>query len=42
MNYTSQKSNVKPFLKWAGGKRWLVARHLSIFPSSYKMNMMAK
>ena len=26
---------VRPFLKWAGGKRWFVARHLSIFPSSY-------
>jgi DNA adenine methylase len=24
-----------PFLKWAGGKRWLVKRHLSIFPVRY-------
>lgn len=29
------KVAIKPFLKWAGGKRWLVAQHLSIFPSSY-------
>jgi DNA adenine methylase len=27
--------NVKPFLKWAGGKRWFAARYISIFPSSY-------
>lgn len=25
----------KPFLKWAGGKRWLVESHVEIFPSSY-------
>lgn len=25
-----------PFLKWAGGKRWLFTRYPSIFPSSYK------
>lgn len=24
-----------PFLKWAGGKRWLVANHPSIFPKAY-------
>src|ERR1700737_297802 len=24
-----------PFLKWAGGKRWLVKKHLSIFPVRY-------
>jgi DNA adenine methylase len=24
-----------PFLKWAGGKRWLVARKLGLFPSDY-------
>ncbi len=35
MKHTSHNSYVKPFLKWAGGKRWLVAQHLSIFPSSY-------
>ncbi len=32
---TINKQNVYPFLKWAGGKRWLVANHSSIFPSSY-------
>jgi DNA adenine methylase len=25
---------MKPFLKWAGGKRWLVASHNSLFPNS--------
>lgn len=24
-----------PFLKWAGGKRWFVERHLNLLPSSY-------
>jgi DNA adenine methylase len=26
----------KPFLKWAGGKRWLVTTHLDLFPQSYE------
>ncbi len=26
---------VVPFLKWAGGKRWLAANHLSLFPRQY-------
>ena len=26
---------LEPFLKWAGGKRWLVNRHLNTFPASY-------
>lgn len=26
---------LEPFLKWAGGKRWLVSQHLSIFPSQF-------
>jgi DNA adenine methylase len=25
-----------PFLKWAGGKRWLVASHASIFPTTFE------
>lgn len=25
-----------PFLKWAGGKRWLTANSLSLFPNSYR------
>ena len=24
-----------PFLKWAGGKRWLVANHPHLFPAHY-------
>jgi DNA adenine methylase len=32
---TGAGSSLSPFLKWAGGKRWLVARHSSIFPSKY-------
>lgn len=30
------ESKVDPFLKWAGGKRWLVKRGNQIAPSSYK------
>jgi DNA adenine methylase len=26
---------LEPFLKWAGGKRWLVKRHLNTVPASY-------
>lgn len=29
------KSPLKPFLKWAGGKRWFVANHSYFFPDSY-------
>lgn len=25
-----------PFLKWAGGKRWLVASHAELFPKTYR------
>ncbi len=28
-------ARLTPFLKWAGGKRWLVANHASIFPKTY-------
>lgn len=24
---------IKPFLKWAGGKRWMIANHKEVFPS---------
>ncbi len=27
--------NLKPFLKWAGGKRWLVSRYSSLFPTTF-------
>ncbi|CBE69941.1 DNA adenine methylase [Candidatus Methylomirabilis oxygeniifera] len=26
----------EPFLKWPGGKRWLVQQHATMFPSSYR------
>lgn len=26
---------VQPFLKWAGGKRWLVQNHADLFPTNY-------
>lgn len=31
----SCESNVVPFLKWAGGKRWLVRSHGDVFPESF-------
>lgn len=31
----SENDDCLPFLKWAGGKRWLVSRHASIFPENY-------
>ena len=27
---------IEPFLKWPGGKRWLTARHLNLFPRAYE------
>jgi hypothetical protein len=27
---------IEPFLKWPGGKRWLVTRHAALFPSDYE------
>lgn len=29
------KSTIKPFLKWAGGKRWFVKKHSDLFPEQY-------
>lgn len=29
---TVRRENAKPFLKWAGGKRWLVERYAHLFP----------
>jgi len=26
---------IDPFLKWAGGKRWLVSKHLEVFPRNF-------
>lgn len=30
-----ERSNVIPFLRWAGGKRWLTSGHAKLFPESY-------
>ena len=27
---------IEPFLKWPGGKRWLVSRHSELFPKKYE------
>ena len=27
---------LQPFLKWAGGKRWLVTNHSNYFPTKFK------
>ena len=32
---TNKHSRPKPFLKWAGGKRWFVQDHSDIFPDTY-------
>jgi DNA adenine methylase len=31
----NKSSDVKPFLTWAGGKRWLAAQHSMIFPDNF-------
>ncbi len=33
---TFSETSVKPFLKWAGGKRWFVANHSRILTASYR------
>lgn len=35
MNEADESLNCLPFLKWAGGKRWLVKRGFSLVPASY-------
>jgi DNA adenine methylase len=27
---------MKPFLKWPGGKRWLVANHANLLPTTFE------
>ena len=31
----SRKMSLEPFLKWAGGKRWFAARHMSFVPPEF-------
>ena len=33
---TQESLTLKPFLKWAGGKRWLIAYHACLFPTHYR------
>lgn len=33
---SQENANTNPFLKWAGGKRWLVSAHPDLLPVSYK------
>lgn len=35
-NIVDQKAPLAPFLKWAGGKRWLTQRHMRYFPLSFR------
>ncbi|PKP77700.1 MAG: DNA methyltransferase [Alphaproteobacteria bacterium HGW-Alphaproteobacteria-3] len=33
---TEDHDSLIPFLKWAGGKRWLTSNHLDLFPTTYE------
>jgi len=35
VNLDAQCKKTQPFLKWAGGKRWLTSTHFSLFPESF-------
>lgn len=35
MNPVEHSKDTQPFLKWAGGKRWLTSGHSSLFPENY-------
>lgn len=35
MDHNKDKKELSPFLKWAGGKRWFVKKHLSLLPDNY-------
>ncbi|WP_343561789.1 DNA adenine methylase [Kiloniella sp. b19] len=35
LNQNKHSSITIPFLKWAGGKRWLVSKHSQLFPENY-------
>ncbi|MFC1537059.1 DNA adenine methylase [Pseudomonadota bacterium] len=35
LNSNAENGSVPPFLKWAGGKRWLVSSHSHIFPARF-------
>ncbi len=35
ISFTCNKEKLVPFLKWAGGKRWLVQNHAALLPSKF-------
>jgi DNA adenine methylase len=36
VNFLEQKKGITPFLKWPGGKRWFVASHADLLPTTFK------
>jgi DNA adenine methylase len=37
MNKVNENIIATPFLRWAGGKRWLISKHSSLFPSNVQV-----
>ncbi|MCL4776781.1 MAG: Dam family site-specific DNA-(adenine-N6)-methyltransferase [Gammaproteobacteria bacterium] len=35
MDNRESRTEIQPFLKWPGGKRWFVSRHAALFPDSF-------
>ncbi|OOG44193.1 Dam family site-specific DNA-(adenine-N6)-methyltransferase [Polaromonas sp. A23] len=35
-DHSVEKIEIKPFLKWAGGKRWLIAKHDELLPDNFR------
>lgn len=34
--HSSERANIVPFLRWAGGKRWLTSNHSALFPNEFE------